>query len=190
IDERGAPDAWFGTAPTHSRRRMARKKSRPAAASRSVATPPTSTAVVPESVVSGIAAAASRPSSRSAGASTHPEKAFLETPVGRFLHRVFKVCSSLQLAITLLTLFTLSLITATLIESWHSGEIAQQVVYRTWWFILLIVLLGTNILCAALKKMDLTKLAEGRWPWKKHQTGFLVTHAGLITWVIGALRTY
>src|SRR5262249_25625731 len=108
---------------------------------------------------------------------------------GRFLHRTFKVFASLQMAIPLLALFTLALMTATYIESQHSGEIAQQLIYHTWWFILLIVLLGTNILCAALKKMDPKKLAEGRWPWKKHQTGFLVTHAGLLTLVFGGLLT-
>src|SRR5262249_11345904 len=137
---------------------MARKKSRPASAS-----PAASTAVVPEHAVTGVTRTAPLPADRPAGSrATQPEKAFFETPVGRFLHRVFKVFSSLQLAITLLSLFTLSLITATLIDSWHSLEIAQQVVYRTWWFILLLFLLGTNILCAALKKMDPKKLAEGR----------------------------
>src|SRR5205814_1688587 len=121
----GTPDAWFGTAHPHLRRRMARKKSRPAPASRSA----TSTAVVPEHAVTGITRTGPLPGDRPAGSrQTQPEKAFFETPVGRFLHRVFKVFSSLQLAITLLSLFTLSLITATLIDSWHSLEIAQQVV--------------------------------------------------------------
>ncbi|MBI1918833.1 MAG: hypothetical protein HYS12_29430 [Planctomycetes bacterium] len=165
---------------------MARKKSRPAPASRSAA----STAFVPEHAVTGITRTGPLPADRPTGSrETQPEKAFFETPVGRFLHRAFKVFSSLQQAITLLTLFTLSLITATLIDSWHSLEIAQQVIYRTWWFVLLLFLLGTTIFCAALKKMDLKKLAEGRWPWKKHQTGFLVTHVGLITLVFGGLMT-
>src|SRR5262249_17879271 len=40
-------------------------------------------------------------------------------------------------------------------------------------------LLAVNILCAALKK----------YPWKRHQTGFLITHAGLLVLVFGGLLT-
>ena len=50
----------------------------------------------------------------------------------------------------------------------------RELVYRAWWFTVLMSLLAANILCAALKK----------FPWKRHQTGFLITHAGLLI-VIG-----
>src|SRR5262249_29299944 len=39
--------------------------------------------------------------------------------------------------------------------------------------------LAVNVLCAALKK----------YPWKRHQTGFLITHAGLLVLVFGGLLT-
>src|SRR5262249_47433932 len=38
-------------------------------------------------------------------------------------------------------------------------------------------LLGVNIFFAAAKK----------WPWKKYQTGFLITHVGLLTMVAGGM---
>jgi hypothetical protein len=120
--------------------------------------------------------------------STEPQT-FDETPVGRFLARTFRVFASLQLAIVLLSLFTLCLAMATFLESAYSTRIAQFLVYRSWWFSLLLGLLAANILCAALKKMDLQKLARRSWPWKKHQTGFLITHAGLLTLVFGGLLT-
>jgi hypothetical protein len=44
---------------------------------------------------------------------------------------------------------------------------------------LLLSLLSANVLCAALKK----------YPWKKYQTGFLITHAGLLTMIFGAFLT-
>jgi hypothetical protein len=160
---------------------MARKKSRPARPSQS------STAVAAAPPAPGIKAAL--PSARAVGQGVRREGTFLATPLGRFFHRTFRVFASLQLAISLLSFFTLSLILATLLESWHSGAIAQQLVYKTWWFTLLLFLLGTNILCAALKKMDLEKLRRGSWPWKNYQTGFLVTHLGLITLVFGGLLT-
>src|SRR5205823_9300245 len=58
-------------------------------------------------------------------------------------------------------------------------RIAQDLVYHTWWFALLMVFLAVNILCAALKK----------YPWKRHQIGFLITHAGLLVLVFGGLLT-
>jgi len=41
------------------------------------------------------------------------------------------------------------------------------------------VLLGLNVLCAAVV----------RFPWKKSQIGFLVTHAGILVLMLGAVLT-
>ena len=43
-------------------------------------------------------------------------------------------------------------------------------------FALLLAFLGANILCAALI----------RFPWKKRQTGFVITHAGLLVLLAGS----
>jgi hypothetical protein len=104
---------------------------------------------------------------------------FRDTPVGRAFRRLFRISASLQLAITLLTLFTLCLAVATFLESSYSGGVAQELIYHTWWFAGLLLLLAVNILCAALKK----------YPWKRHQTGFLITHTGLLVLVFGGLLT-
>ena len=53
---------------------------------------------------------------------------------------------------------------------------AQQYIYRSPGFAILLAFLGMNILCAALI----------RYPWKKRQTGFVVTHAGLLTLLLGS----
>jgi hypothetical protein len=163
---------------------MSKKKSR-----RAESTTPASTAVMAEPAVTGITTASSLPVDRPVIKAPRSEESFLTTPAGRFFHRLFRICSSLQLAISLLSLFTMSLIVATLLEMRCNAQIAGQLVYKAWWFTVLLFLLGTNILCAALKKMDSKKLAEMRWPWKKYQTGFLVTHLGLITLVFGGLLT-
>ncbi|MBI1917819.1 MAG: cytochrome c biogenesis protein ResB [Planctomycetes bacterium] len=104
---------------------------------------------------------------------------FRATPVGRFFTRVFRLCASLQLAISLLSFFAACLALATFLESAYSGQIARDLVYHTWWFALVLVFLAVNILCAALKK----------FPWKRHQIGFLITHAGLLVLVFGGLMT-
>ena len=55
-------------------------------------------------------------------------------------------------------------------ESKYGGGAAQEWIYRSPGFAILLAFLGMNILCAALI----------RFPWKKRQTGFVVTHAGLL----------
>jgi hypothetical protein len=82
-----------------------------------------------------------------------------------------------RVAVCLLPLFAGVLFLGTLMESWHGRPTAVQLVYRTWWFATLLALLGVNIFVAAAKK----------WPWRRHQTGFLITHAGLLTLVAGGL---
>jgi hypothetical protein len=84
---------------------------------------------------------------------------------------------SLQAALALGFAFIVVLAVGTMLESWYSARIAQELVYRTWWFTLLLVLLGVNIFFAAAKK----------WPWKRHQTGFLITHLGLLTILAGGI---
>src|ERR1700722_389842 len=103
-----------------------------------------------------------------------PRTAPTSVPIGR---RLFRIAASLQLAIVLLSLFTMCLALATFIESAYGSRIGRQLVYGTWWFTLLLFLLAMNVLCAALK----------RYPWKRHQTGFLITHAGLLVLVTGGL---
>jgi hypothetical protein len=95
------------------------------------------------------------------------------------LGRVNRWLGSLQVAVILLPLFALVLFLGTLIESWHDRRTAHQLVYGSWWFTGLLGLLGANVVCAALKKR----------PWKRHQTGFLITHLGLITLVVSGLLT-
>jgi len=102
-------------------------------------------------------------------------RTWLET-VGR---QVMQALGSLQLAVILLSVFVLVLIVGTMLESWYSAELAQELVYHAWWFSLLLFLLGVNIFFAAVKK----------WPWKKYQTGFLITHLGLLVMLTGGIVT-
>src|SRR6187399_74957 len=93
--------------------------------------------------------------------------------------RSFRLLGSLQMAVVLLAIFALVLGAGTYVEALVGGKAAHQLVYGTWWFVGLLTLLGVNIFCAAVKK----------WPWKRHQLGFLITHVGLLTLVAGGLAT-
>lgn len=105
-------------------------------------------------------------------AATPPEASGRE-PSG--LAQLVTLLGSLQLALLLLATASTLLLTGTFFESWYGAAVAAQLIYQAWWFGLLLVLLAVNITCAALKK----------WPWKQYQTGFLITHVGLLTLLAG-----
>src|SRR5882724_3143907 len=75
------------------------------------------------------------------------------------LHPFWKIAralGSIQMALTFGSIFTLSMIIGTCLESWYSDKIAQELIYHTWWFTGLLGLLALCIFFAAMKK----------WPWK------------------------
>jgi hypothetical protein len=166
---------------------MSRKKRSPAK-SRPQGKPSPSTAITTSSLAAGVSAP---PRAEPAAATAITAQPLKTVPVGvdekaekksaslrASFFRVARALGSLKLAIFSLSLFAVVLAIGTIVEStYESSKLAMDLVYRTWWFKLLLGLLGTNILFAAVKK----------WPWKKHQIGFLITHAGLLTMVAGGL---
>lgn len=97
----------------------------------------------------------------------------------KIFRQLFAFFSSLQLAVFLLLSLAAVLAAGTVVESLHGTESAGHYVYRTVWFTALLGLLGLNVLCAALS----------RYPWKRHHTGFLVVHLGILIILGGSLLT-
>ncbi|MCS7303659.1 MAG: cytochrome c biogenesis protein CcsA [Thermoguttaceae bacterium] len=95
----------------------------------------------------------------------------------RALRTGYQWAASLQVAVVLITLTTGVLGWATFVEKWYGTEAASFGIYRAWWFMVLVGLLGLNVFCATLI----------RWPWKKHQTGFVITHTGILVLLAGCL---
>src|SRR6516162_1428587 len=93
---------------------------------------------------------------------------------------VYRFLASLKLAVISLSSLAASLAFATWLESRYGASAAQELVYQRAWFALLLAFLATNILCAALI----------RFPWKKRQTGFVMTHAGLLVLIFGAYWSF
>lgn len=81
-----------------------------------------------------------------------------------------KFLGSLKLAVALLTVLAAVLTVATFYEARTSTQAVTAQVYRSWWFNVLLGALGVNLATAAAL----------RWPWRRQQIGFAVTHAGLI----------
>ena len=93
------------------------------------------------------------------------------------LRATFKFLSSLKLALLLLSVLIFACICGTLCESGFNADVAKTFVYNAWWFNLWLVFLVINLFC----------VAAIRYPWKPHQTGFVITHAGIILLLIGGL---
>ncbi len=93
---------------------------------------------------------------------------------------VFRLLASLKLAVTLIILLAAVLAVATFIESDQGRDIARWYVYTTDWFIAVLGMLGVNILAAALI----------RFPWKRRQIGFVITHCGLLVLLSGSIVTF
>jgi len=98
----------------------------------------------------------------------------MSLPLKAILH-VYHFLASLGLAVVLIIVMVITFAMGTFVEAIWNTPVAQHAVYQTWWFNLMGVLLAINIFCAAAI----------RYPWKKHQTGFVVTHIGLLTLLFG-----
>jgi len=94
-------------------------------------------------------------------------------------YQVLKFLSSVKLAVPLMIILLLASAVGTIVESRYNANYAGLVVYDTVWFYILLTLLGINILFAALS----------RYPWKKHQLGFLITHLGMLVLLFGSFLT-
>lgn len=93
--------------------------------------------------------------------------------------RVFRFLSSVRLAVPLMIVIIIAVAAGTIYESLYNAAYAKLAVYNTWWFALIMVLLWLNIFCAMMS----------RYPWRKHHTGFVVTHIGLLTLLFGGFLT-
>jgi hypothetical protein len=89
---------------------------------------------------------------------------------------IYRFLASLKLAVISIATLAAVLGYATFFESWYGTAAVQQWIYQSPGFALLLAFLGANILCAALI----------RYPWKKRQIGFLITHTGLLVVLLGS----
>ncbi len=92
---------------------------------------------------------------------------------------IVKFISSVKLAVPLLSLIIVATTAGTLYESYYNADYAKLKVYGTPWFLFLMGVLWLNIFGAALV----------RFPFKKSQYGFAITHLGLLSLLAGGLVT-
>jgi len=97
--------------------------------------------------------------------------------VVRCLLGLYEFCASLKMAVVLIFAAAAALGWATFVESAYGTPAVHFGLYGTWWFTALCSALALTIFCAATI----------RYPWKRHQTGFVITHIGLLTLLFGCL---
>lgn len=100
-----------------------------------------------------------------------------QAPWIRWPLRVYEALASLNLAVFLIASLSLLLAWATWVDSVYGPKGAQFAIYGTWWFAAVLALLGVNVLCAALV----------RFPWQRYQTGFVITHLGILVLLAGCV---
>ncbi len=95
------------------------------------------------------------------------------------IRKVYRFLASIKLAVVLLLALAVILGTATFYESLYDTKTAQYLVYGSPWFALFLATLFINVLCATTI----------RYPWKGYQTGFVITHVGILTILVGSMVT-
>ena len=110
------------------------------------------------------------PAARPAGA---PRTASRSGVLGAF-DAVYRFLASVKLAVICLGALAATLSYGTWFNSRYGQNAVNEYVFQSTGFALLMAFLAINIFCAAAI----------RFPWAKRQTGFVITHVGLLT-VIG-----
>lgn len=105
----------------------------------------------------------------------------MKTPAFRFspLAWLLKTAGSLHVAVVLIAVYAAVLAWATLVEREHGAAAAHFGIYDSDWFTAINLLLAVNVLCVLLARL----------PWKRRQTGFVVTHAGVLVLLAGCWLT-
>lgn len=116
------------------------------------------------------------PSSPPPGPPERQPSRSLADRLARGIDAVYRFLASVKLAVLSIGALAATLAYATFFEKWYGTAAVNEYIYRGPYFALLLAFLGTNILCAALI----------RFPWKKRQTGFVITHAGLLIVLAGS----
>lgn len=94
-------------------------------------------------------------------------------------NKIFRFMSSVRLAVPTMLILCFFVGWGTILESLYNAEYASLMVYKSWWFSLFMAVLWVNIFCAPLS----------RYPFKRHQIGFVTTHIGLLILLAGGMVT-
>lgn len=93
--------------------------------------------------------------------------------------RLVRILGSVKVAVSLIIGLVLILTVSTLAESKFGTPFVQKNFYTAHWFDAFLALIWINIFCATLSRI----------PFKRKHIGFVITHIGILTMLIGCLVT-
>jgi hypothetical protein len=97
--------------------------------------------------------------------------------VVNLLDRLLAVLASLKMAIVVILSLAAYLGLATFYEAKFGGPVVQALVYSSPVFVAILLMLSINVAAAVIV----------RYPWKRRQTGFIITHLGIEVLLAGCL---
>jgi hypothetical protein len=92
---------------------------------------------------------------------------------------LFEFSASLELAVFLILSLAVTLAVGTVYESKYGAVVASREIYRGVWMQVLLWVFMINLAAVAVSRL----------PWRRHHIGFLVTHLGIITLLLGSWIT-
>jgi hypothetical protein len=98
----------------------------------------------------------------------------------KYASAIIRALASIKFAVGLIVTLAVVIAIATILETKHGRQYSQWYVYHREWFVGLLGLLAASVFSAAYV----------RFPWKRHQTGFVITHTGLLVLLAGSIATY
>ncbi len=97
-----------------------------------------------------------------------------------YANAMIDTLASIKVAVILIVVLALAIAAGSILEAKYGHAYSQWYVYHSSWFLCLLGLLAASVFSAAYV----------RFPWKRHQTGFVITHAGLLVLLGGSLLSY
>ncbi len=97
-----------------------------------------------------------------------------------FVRTLVRTLSSLKIAVIVIASLAILIAVGTFVEARYNSEIAQKLVYKTFWMYLVMGTLAVN----------LTAVMVSRWPWQKKHVPFILAHIGILVLLAGSLITY
>lgn len=82
---------------------------------------------------------------------------------------------SIELAVPVLLATAIALALGTYLDSTRGFDAARSLVYGSWWFLAIMILVCVSLIFAV----------ASRYPWKKRHVGFMIVHASLISLILG-----
>jgi len=95
------------------------------------------------------------------------------------LYRVYWWLTSVKLTVVLLSIILLTLIAGTIFEANRGTKAAQFLYYNSHWFDAILIFFGFNLICCTIR----------RFKRKLSQLGFMTTHVGVMTILVGGLMS-